>query len=82
MGQLKLKYGSSEHVWQEGDAINPASSSGMLSMTAADNVVINLRQFDSQSGAGEARETLIGLIEEGIITADGNGDVIVTIDDL
>lgn len=78
MGQVTIKYGTNEHIWQEGDSLNPVTSSGMLSMTRADSTVVNLRQFDSQQEAEDARDEALEQIGYGL----GNGDVIVTIDDL
>ena len=82
MGIVKIGYGDQVVNYNEttGEIFHDAS--GGVYMISADNEAIILRQFDTEQQAIEGKATLIQRIGAAIPKAEGNGDIIVTIDDL
>lgn len=82
MGHVIIQYGTSQIAWPDCQQVNEVDSSGWVSVTTTDNEIIQLRRFDDLESANNARQWLISEISEKTTVAEGNGDVIVTIDDL
>ena len=82
MGIVKISYG--DQVVNYGDTTGEIfhDASGGVYMISTDNEAIIIRQFDTEQQAIAAKTTLIQRIGAAIPKAEGNGDIIVTIDDL
>lgn len=78
MGTVTIHYGDDAYVWQDGDQVNEISSSNALSITTAQSQLYTLAVYESYAEAASVRGALLEKIEHGL----GNGDVIITIEDL
>jgi len=78
MGTIKINYGDSQHIWADGDTLNEVDASATVSLSRGDETEIELLACDSEQEARRVHDALAARIAYGL----GNGEIIVTIEDL
>lgn len=79
MGKVTIVHDSGQLDWStQCSEVLDAQDDGKIKVLLQDDTIVTLWQLDSFEEAAEIRDRLVQRIEEGL----GNGDVIITIEDL